>query len=171
IEVSTAREQHTRYTAAAYVDSPLKLRLDGLRGLVKRPFGWQGRAEVLLAGEPLADVRIGATLLQPTIDLAGVIKRHGKQLPKVPPLKGTPMAVARVRALLERLRKAGKPSPFGFAAERLSWRPESPRASAWVAQARPTLPGSCNVTVLARGQLPGGQGPFVRKGLASFVVI
>lgn len=171
IEVSTAREQHTRYTAAAYVDSPLKLRLDGLRGLVKRPFGWQGRAEVLLRGEPLPDLRLSAMLTQPTIDLAGVLKQYGKQVPKVAPVKGTPAAVVRLRALVEQLRRKGKPSPFGFAAERLSWRPERVGAPVWSAQAKPVLPGSYNVTVLARGQLPGGRGPFVRKGLASFVAI
>ena len=171
IEVSTARDSHTRYTAAAYVDSPLKLWLDGKRALVKLPFDWAGTAEVRLGKDPVHDVRMAAKLRLPTVDRVDVLKKFADKVRKVPPIKGTPMPIARLRVLVELLRKKGQPYPFTFADERLAWRPQQPGSATWTAQARPARPGSYNVVLVARGQLPGGAGPFVRKQLASFVAI
>ena len=169
IEVSTGREAHTRYTAAAYVDSPLKLWLAGQRAFVKLPFDWAGTAEVRLGKDALHDVRLAAMWRRPTVDLATVLKKFGDKVKDVPPIKGTPKSIARLRAIVEWLRKKGQPYPFTFADERLAWRPQQPGSATWVARAQPVLPGSYNVVLLARGQLPGGGGPFVRKHLASFV--
>ncbi len=171
IEVSTAREAHTRYTAAAYVDSPLKLWLDGRRALVKLPFDWVGTAEVRLGRDALHDVRLAATWRRPTVDPATVLKKFGDKVKDVPPIKGVPKSVARLRAIVEWLRKRGQPYPFTFADERLAWRHQQPGSATWVARAQPVLPGSHNVVLLARGQLPGGGGAFVRKQLASFVAV
>lgn len=169
IEVSTARDSHTRYTAAAYVDSPLKLWLRSQRAFVKLPFDWSGTAEMRLGKDALQDLRLSSTLRLPTVDPANVLKKFGDKVKDVASIKGTPKSIARLRAIVEWLRKTGQPYPFTFADERLGWRPQQPGSASWVARARPVLPGSYNVVVLARGQLPGGGGAFVRKQLASFV--
>jgi hypothetical protein len=168
IEVSTARDAHTRYTAAAYVDSPVRLWLGGKRDFVKLPFDWNGLAEVRLDKDTLRDVRLAAVLRRPMVDPARVLKAFGDKVRKVPPIKGTPKAIVQLRAIVEWLRKKGQPYPFTYADERMGWRPQEPGSATWVASARPDLPGSYNVVLQARGQLPDGT-PFVRKQLASFV--
>lgn len=187
MEVSTALETHTRYTAAGFVRSPVRIQVAQTPRLVV-PGGtlavalraWDGKL-------PLAGMRAAARLSAPVAGVPTLLKKYKSQLadirpPRLPKGDVLPKPIAQLAVLRKRLMQAGKPDLFARSYAELKMIRASPPVlvgaglPASLAVAGTLLgkttataeSGSYNLVVQASGMASGGR--FVRKELISVLV-
>ncbi|MEU4443747.1 S8 family serine peptidase [Actinosynnema sp. NPDC050801] len=185
IEVSTARERHTRFTAAGFVRSPVRLHVDlgPRRFTVGSPLLVTAKMtdgnRLFNPGKP------SGLVVAPALGLDSLGRVHADALSRVEPVEvpgddSVPEAVGRLLALRARLLAAGKPDLFQFAAGRLPLSDTMPRRNGGTG-AESALPlvtgrftetaeaGSYNVRVTAAGRSPHSGSRYVRTQLACTV--
>ncbi|CRK56578.1 peptidase S8 and S53, subtilisin, kexin, sedolisin [Alloactinosynnema sp. L-07] len=184
IEVSTARERHTRFTAAGFVRSPIHLHVS----LGPRRFT---AGSPLLVTTKMTDgnrlfnpSKPTGLVVAPALSLQSLSKTHAEALRGIDPVKvpdgdSMPQDVGKLLALRARLLAAGKPDLFQFAAARMRLSDTMPRRNGGAPEAalplvtgrftRTTEAGSYNVRVTATGRSPHSGHRYVRTQLASTV--
>ena len=190
IEVSTVRDGHTRYTAAGFVRSPIRLRV----GLKPRRFK-AGRPLVITTHITEGKHRFtpgkpAAMVVAPALSLASLTKLHAQDLAKVRPMKvpsgdSLPGDVARLMALRKRLITAGKPDLFRTVSKTVRMAGPTPNLNGHTGNGNgtgtdsagatgrflaTTEAGSYNIVVSSTGRSPVSGVRYVRKDLVSVVV-
>lgn len=184
VEVSTAGENHLRYTVGGFCSSPLRLDAVVAPERVKagKPFTIAGA--VLLGRTPVPGTRLKASVAAPTLSLSNVIARNKSALadlkaPKDLGPDSLPDDVARLATLRRTSAKAGKPDPFATTTVEKSMRAVKEARGKELGLAGPGAavkfsatpePGTYNVVVRASGVDPRTKSRFTRQALVSVPV-
>ncbi len=190
MEVATARAEHTRYTASAFVKSPLRLVI----GLPKRwPAGKVVDYHALMfdGQTPIKSFRATAKVTAPIMSVRDVLAKLASQLPaRVSNPDGLPDDIAKLADLRDQLIKAGKPDPLThvsqtsalttaplssvsfIARDPLASRAPGGLASQLIATGKTKIAhqGSYNVIITAAGSNDRDGSRFVRKDMASVLI-
>lgn len=189
VEVRTLERTHVRYTAAVFVDSPLRLVLVTHPRRVRTGNVVRIGALVLDGPQPFANVPASAIISAPTRSLADELDRWRPKLSRIRPrkLRGgdtMPDDIRRLAVLQTQL--AGKGDLFArqqtsvrLSRGRFPW-DEAVRSwpdvsldrgePALISAFRAPQPGSYNLTVTAAGTVPRSRLRFVRKDRVSLLV-
>jgi hypothetical protein len=184
MEVSTQQDGHTRYTAAGFVRSPIRIQvattpkvlLPGKAlGIVLRAFDGK---------QQLTGLRAASVISAPQIGLPALLKKFKSQLvdirpPKLPKGDSLPKQIQQLMVLRDKLLQAGKPDLFARVDTKLAM--AAARSATLVAAGVPVAAatpgtllgsfagtaesGSFNVLVNATGSSSGAR--FVRKEMIS----
>jgi subtilisin family serine protease len=168
IEVSTAMEQHTRYTAAGFVRSPL--RIVALADLPRPGSAWQVELQAFDGRKPLDTLQGTARVDAAQAGIATLLQKYKSQLadirpPKLPDGDALPKAIHQLSLLRDRMLKAGQGDLFARSVARRKFAAQGGRALLPL----PAGDGgsSTNVVVTARGS--AGRHRFVRQAMVSVV--
>jgi Mg-chelatase subunit ChlD len=172
MEVSTMRDDHTRYTAAAFVDSSLRLRVDATASRVELRQPWQASVAVLGIDHMLPDLRVVGTLTCPAFDIEDILRRHDEiQVDEISDV--IPADIAKLAAIQAHYKRLEQPDPFVRTSSDLSWQLADPQLdpSEGLASARhvPRFAGSHNAYISISGTVPGTGETFVRRQMVSFL--
>jgi Mg-chelatase subunit ChlD len=168
IEVSTMRDDHTRYTAAAFVDSPLRLRVDATASRVELRQPWRAFVSVLGIDHMLPDLRVVGTLTCPAFDIEDILRSHG-DIPVDEISDVVPPDIAKLAAIQAHYKRLEQPDPFVRASSDLSWQLADPHEGLASARYVPRFAGSHNAYISVSGTVPGTGEMFVRREMISFL--
>jgi hypothetical protein len=176
MEVSTAQATHTRYTAAAFVRSPLRLSLGVRPRAIFAGAPIQLTATMLDGRTALTGFRAAARVIAPTTGVPNLLQKHKAQLARVRPIRvpggdRVPRDIAKLVALRERLLREKRPDLFATTTAVVPLRPaargtDTGLSGRFLGTAEP---GSYNLVVTASGT-SSADARFVRKELVSVLV-
>jgi Mg-chelatase subunit ChlD len=121
MEVATARTAHTRYTAAAFVDSRLRILTRPNLTRIRLKHLWNLSTLAFLDDQLLPDVRIVSKHVRPDFDVKNILKKHANLIKTATLSDQVPVQVAKLVSIQDGLRLAGKADPFSFKRANVTW--------------------------------------------------
>jgi subtilisin family serine protease len=175
VRVSTVSKRHLRYTVGGFCDSPLRLDVKiSPRLAAGKPLAISAAVR---SGKTPVGARMTATVLVPSVSLAGVLRANRDALAQHKPPRdldgdGLPPSIARMATLRRVLAKAGKPDPFATKSSSVALRRAATNGSAALSGqfAGTAVKGTYNVVVRASGVDPASGARYTRQQLVSVLV-
>ena len=121
MEVATARTAHTRYTAAAFVDSRLRIFTRPNLTRIKLRRLWNVSTLAFLDDRLLPDLRIVSKHIRPDFEVKNILKKHRNLIKTATLSDRVPAQVAQLVSIQDGLRSAGKEDPFTFKSANVAW--------------------------------------------------